>query len=177
MSWNQYVTTQLIATGAVCQGAILGKADTQLYAEEGGFAVSFFIRVGALWAWTYITVPQLRSCSSIVPKLRGTMEQRRIRLSTKQPTCSVSLIYSLQLFLPSFSDTILATPACIQSGTFRHPQGMRLNGVKYQVRTHSALQQARIGVSSDAYRSRSYSERLKVPLCISSRRMEERAYL
>jgi Profilin len=38
--WDAYVQTQLIASGAISQGAILGKADLQLYAQEGGFEVS-----------------------------------------------------------------------------------------------------------------------------------------
>ena len=38
--WDAYVQTQLIASGAIAQGAILGKADLQLYAQEGGFEVS-----------------------------------------------------------------------------------------------------------------------------------------
>ena len=38
--WDAYVETQLIASGAISQAAILGKADVQLYAQAGDFAVS-----------------------------------------------------------------------------------------------------------------------------------------
>ncbi|KAG5177589.1 profilin [Tribonema minus] len=37
MSWNEYITSSLLSSGVIVQGAILGKADMQLYAEEGGF--------------------------------------------------------------------------------------------------------------------------------------------
>eukprot|EP00903_Cladosiphon_okamuranus_P009187 g8774.t2 len=37
MSWNAYVDTQLVATGAVCQAGIFGKADMQCYANAGDF--------------------------------------------------------------------------------------------------------------------------------------------
>ena len=37
--WDAYVQTQLIATGAISQAAILGKADLQLYAQAGDFEV------------------------------------------------------------------------------------------------------------------------------------------
>lgn len=39
MSWNAYVDTQLVATGAVCQAGIFGKADMQCYANAGDFQV------------------------------------------------------------------------------------------------------------------------------------------
>ena len=87
MSWNQYVTTQLIATGAVCQGAILGK-DTQLYAEEGGFA--------------------LKQYKSKIVKDDGSEKEEDVNEAAN----------------------LLAG---ITSGNFRHPQGIRLNGVKYQL--------------------------------------------
>ncbi|CAM9453502.1 unnamed protein product [Choristocarpus tenellus] len=35
--WNAYVDTQLVATGAVCEAGIFGKADMQLYANAGDF--------------------------------------------------------------------------------------------------------------------------------------------
>ncbi|CAM9379712.1 unnamed protein product [Ectocarpus sp. 4 AP-2014] len=35
--WNAYVDTQLVATGAVCQAGIFGKADMQCYANAGDF--------------------------------------------------------------------------------------------------------------------------------------------
>lgn len=37
--WNAYVDTQLVATGAVCQAGIFGKADMQCYANAGDFQV------------------------------------------------------------------------------------------------------------------------------------------
>lgn len=37
--WNAYVDTQLVATGAVVQAGIFGKADMQLYANAGDFQV------------------------------------------------------------------------------------------------------------------------------------------
>ncbi|KAG5190138.1 profilin [Tribonema minus] len=39
MSWDAYISTQLTASGVICQAAILGKADMQIYAQEGGFAL------------------------------------------------------------------------------------------------------------------------------------------
>lgn len=41
--WNAYVDTQLVATGAVCQAGIFGKADMQCYANAGDFQVGFFV--------------------------------------------------------------------------------------------------------------------------------------
>eukprot|EP00904_Undaria_pinnatifida_P004433 jgi/Undpi1/13991/HiC_scaffold_9.g03642.m1 len=35
--WNAYVDTQLVATGAICQAGIFGKADIQCYANAGDF--------------------------------------------------------------------------------------------------------------------------------------------
>lgn len=37
--WNAYVDTQLVATGAICQAGIFGKADIQCYANAGDFQV------------------------------------------------------------------------------------------------------------------------------------------
>ncbi len=39
MSWNTYVDTQLVATGAIVQAGIFGKADMQCYASAGDFQV------------------------------------------------------------------------------------------------------------------------------------------
>lgn len=43
--WNAYVDTQLVATGAVCQAGIFGKADMQCYANAGDFQVCVGQRV------------------------------------------------------------------------------------------------------------------------------------
>ena len=42
MSWDQYVETQLIATGAVCAAGIFGKADMQCYAQSGDLQLRAF---------------------------------------------------------------------------------------------------------------------------------------
>ena len=41
MSWQEYVDTQLVATGQVSQGALLGVTDGSLWASTPDFMVQF----------------------------------------------------------------------------------------------------------------------------------------